>query len=162
MSVCLSRGRGGEVPRVIGMGNDVTGGWACGRDLHGGVERLAIKIRNAQTFPPGRRERLAPWRHTPTSPVDRAQPPIVWIVCIASPCHRASQPVVSLAFEILQFATDCFAEKCVGIGDRNRKAGIKLTFDFERMPLEPSIQTYSAMTAPFWGRSRYFLSCLLH
>ena len=34
-----------------------------------------------------------------------------------------------------------------------------LTFDLERIPLEPSIQTYSAMTAPFWGRSRYFLSC---
>jgi hypothetical protein len=35
----------------------------------------------------------------------------------------------------------------------------RLTLDFERTPLEPSIQTYSAMMAPFWGRSMYFLSC---
>lgn len=35
----------------------------------------------------------------------------------------------------------------------------ELTLDLERMPLEPSIQTYSAMTLPFWGRSRYFCSC---
>jgi hypothetical protein len=38
-------------------------------------------------------------------------------------------------------------------------AGKLLTFDFERMPLEPSIHTYSAMTLPLWGRERYFWSC---
>jgi hypothetical protein len=49
---------------------------------------------------------------------------------------------------------------CVSQGDRieGSENGKKLTFDLERMPLEPSIQTYSAMTLPFWGRSRYFLS----
>ena len=46
------------------------------------------------------------------------------------------------------------------VGARPDKWKKKLTFDFERMPLEPSIQTYSAMTAPFWGKSRYFLSCV--
>lgn len=40
-----------------------------------------------------------------------------------------------------------------------RDCGIALTFDFERRPLEPSIQTYSAMTLLPWGRSRNFLSC---
>jgi hypothetical protein len=34
-----------------------------------------------------------------------------------------------------------------------------LTFDFERTPLEPSIQMYSAITWPFWESLRYFSSC---
>lgn len=33
-----------------------------------------------------------------------------------------------------------------------------LTLDFERVPPSASIQTYSAMTLPCWGRSRYFWS----
>ena len=36
-----------------------------------------------------------------------------------------------------------------------------LTLDLERTPLEPSIQTYSAMTLPPWGSLRYFSSCSL-
>jgi hypothetical protein len=34
-----------------------------------------------------------------------------------------------------------------------------LTLDFERIPPEPSIQTYSAMIEPFWSSWRYFSSC---
>lgn len=32
---------------------------------------------------------------------------------------------------------------------------------FERVPPTASIQTYSAMTEPRWGRLRYFWSCVL-
>ena len=41
------------------------------------------------------------------------------------------------------------------------KIGDLLTLHFERVPPTASIQTYSAMTAPRWGRSRYFLSYVL-
>jgi hypothetical protein len=47
----------------------------------------------------------------------------------------------------------CRKASCVDMGNRRGKL---LTFDFERMPLEPSIHTYSAMTLPLCGRERYF------
>ena len=40
--------------------------------------------------------------------------------------------------------------------DEGRKS---LTLHLERTPLEPSIQTYSAMMAPLWSSFRYFSSC---
>ena len=47
----------------------------------------------------------------------------------------------------------CRAVSC----DRAREGKV-LTLDFERIPLEPSIQTYSAMILPFCPRARYFWS----
>ena len=41
---------------------------------------------------------------------------------------------------------------------RRAKAKCERTLHLERRPLEPSIQTYSAITMPFWGSARYFWS----
>lgn len=65
------------------------------------------------------------------------------VLCLVLPIHPTKRVNAAL------FGLLCLKEQ-------NRKA---LTFDFERRPLEPSIQTYSAMTWPFWGRLRYFWSC---
>lgn len=37
----------------------------------------------------------------------------------------------------------------------------RLTLHLDRVPPDASIQTYSAITEPFWGRLRYFWSCAM-
>jgi hypothetical protein len=46
-----------------------------------------------------------------------------------------------------------------GRNGTNRRKLRMLTLHFERRPLEPSIQMYSAITLPFCGSLRYFSSC---
>lgn len=69
----------------------------------------------------------------------------------------ASKEVLAAAFHPTMLANAAGSTVLCMMDERNKKR--LLTFDFERRPLEPSIQTYSAMTWPFWGRLRYFWSC---
>ena len=123
----------------------------------------AIKIRNAKTS--GRRSDWRYVRHT-RSTTTLATPVALWPLQIV---YRtgASQPVFLETRKTSSRRLGLICGRSVGVSAavdaaRDRVEGSEsckmLTFDLERTPLEPSIQTYSAMTAPFWGRSRYFLS----
>ena len=59
-----------------------------------------------------------------------------------------------------RWAESSRADDADGCRDGGLASRSLLTLHFERTPLEPSIQTYSAMTLPFCGSLRYFSSCV--